>query len=179
MKHLPIETWFCEMGCSEIQSQDMRAHLETCVHCRESYLAWQEVKEQIKRLPLLAPPPAFSNRWESYARAQMQRSFQATWKWIGFVVGLGLLVLVGCIALLVLLWDSNFVAEGIAHLIRLLTRLPSTWLHIRYAAVFWLRETPLYWLPAIGFILYAWILLPLSAWFYTLAKLTLQGAKTL
>ncbi len=177
MKHPPIETWFCEMGCSEVQFQDMQRHLETCAHCRETYLAWQEVEEEIKHLPLLAPSPTFVKRWESYAQAQVQRSHQTLWKWVGVMVGLTLTMLVGCIALLVFFWDSNLVAEGIAHLIRFLTRLPSTWLQIRYVATFWLREIPLYWLPAMGFLLYTWIILPLSTWCYAVAKLTLQGAK--
>lgn len=177
MKHPPIEPWYCEIKKAEIQPQNLERHLTTCSYCLETYQAWQEVERALLRLPLHAPTSGFANRWQSYARVRSQQTQEAFWKWSVGLVSVALLVIASMVTLLILFFDSSFVTEMISNIIRMLSRLPLTWLQLRYAFTFWLREIPPYWIATFGLFLYAWTILPLGTWLYAFIKFTSRGVK--
>ncbi len=178
MKHLPTEVWFCETKKAEIQPQDLERHLSTCSHCFETYQAWQEVERALLSPPLHAPTPGFANRWQSYALARSRQTQQTFWKWSVGLASVALLVVTSMVTLLILFFDSAVVAEAISNIIRMLSRLPFTWLQLRYALTFWLREIPPYWIATFGLFLYTWTILPLGTWLYALTKFTSRGVKS-
>lgn len=66
MKHNQFKSWILndELLQSE-QKRALKAHLETCTHCKKFYFAWQAIMQLINNLSLQFPSPGFSQRWKN------------------------------------------------------------------------------------------------------------------
>ncbi len=85
MKHLPYEDWLLsEEDLSVEEERTLRMHLESCASCSRLASALQAVEQEFTTLPLAAPAPGFSQRWqtalvEKTREAQIKRQRSLTW----------------------------------------------------------------------------------------------------
>jgi len=174
MKHPPFDTWIYEPTQTEEQKVLLERHLAECPECLTEYRSWQAVEHLLQKPVMVAPAPGFVNRWEIYAR---KRTLQARRPWLGLLVAY-VAALLGLLGIAIAhFFAGEALAEWFSALIRFLVRASDVFSRAQYALWFWGREISLPWVMAVGFLLYVWLMLPLSTWLFALVKLIHQGAK--
>ncbi len=78
MNHRLYEEWLFAYQDSEDeltpqQTTALREHLQGCEACRLLANAWQDLELRLQDVPLLAPEPGFTNRWEKRLQVERQR----------------------------------------------------------------------------------------------------------
>ena len=62
--HLPFEDWLLsDAALTPEENYSLQEHLLTCASCRRLSAAWQEVENQLRAAPVVAPAAGFSSRW--------------------------------------------------------------------------------------------------------------------
>ena len=83
MNHQQYEEWlFVHIGERDMQPPEERltkdqeielqAHLKDCAECQLLASAWQNVDQQLREAPLLAPMSGFTQRWELHLELERQ-----------------------------------------------------------------------------------------------------------
>jgi hypothetical protein len=83
MNHQPFETWLLEdrRSLSEEQQQSLQQHLEVCSDCRALRGKWQEVAQELRLTPMVAPRPGFARRFQAgMAERRVREQRRQAWR---------------------------------------------------------------------------------------------------
>lgn len=66
MKHQPFESWIIDgSDLTPQQAQELHAHLEQCLKCRQLLQGWQAAQQRMQTSSMASPVPGFSQRWRA------------------------------------------------------------------------------------------------------------------
>jgi hypothetical protein len=66
MKHQPFESWIIDGSeLTPRQAQELLAHLEKCMKCRQLQQGWQAAQQGMQTSSMASPAPDFSQRWRA------------------------------------------------------------------------------------------------------------------
>lgn len=75
MLHQPFEAWILDpKGLSPQDRQALRAHLESCAHCRQLTGKWHATEHQLTQQVMVGPAPGFVQRWQMRLAASRARN---------------------------------------------------------------------------------------------------------
>jgi predicted anti-sigma-YlaC factor YlaD len=108
MSHEPYLDWLLDdQSLSPEQQQLLSDHLKECESCHELSIAWREAESELRLVPMQAPQPGFTTRWQDrLAEQEKQRNVRHS----AWIIGLGLSVAAVLLGILVFLALPVFAA---------------------------------------------------------------------
>jgi predicted anti-sigma-YlaC factor YlaD len=107
MNHRIYEDWlFASQDDPEAltpgQLDDLHEHMQDCESCRSLAIAWDQVENELRNEPMLAPEPGFGLRWQARLQADRLHRHQRQTAALLIFSSLGVAALLG--VMLVLAW---------------------------------------------------------------------------
>ncbi|HEX6305270.1 MAG TPA: hypothetical protein VFZ76_13845 [Anaerolineales bacterium] len=129
MNHQQYEQWLLsEEPLSREQSEELRAHLNSCEGCQRLSAAWSEVRQFIRSTPTVEPESGFVARWQArleLEKASEKQALHRRQSWIALIftalTAISLLVVVVTQIASIFSTPSQFVVYWVAQMTALLS----------------------------------------------------------
>ena len=177
MKHSLYESWILEdVQLSEVQQQDLDAHLKECNECRRLADGWQNAAKMLHTSPEITVKPGFTRRFMDSLperKARRQRSLARRLFW-GLALSGGMTFLAAAIAFIAVKSPVALLVDFISGFLNLSTTISL----VQSTLQRWLQISPLPLTIALSLVVISWISLISTAWVFTMWKINQQGVQS-